>query len=515
VVAAAVRLAEWVGEGGVPVTAGGSLRPADVADAARVLGVSARAKVRRAADVPEVHRSWLAAVAAGLIAVADNRAVRVGQLDDPLTAWWAGLQAVLAVEVVDTVGVDARIIAMVTLDVVTGEHPGEGWNLRRRVGDVMYDRGDWDILASPQRHGRPHPAEAALAMLRLFGAIEGTRLTPLGVWVRAQLRRVIPPQITPQLPAKDLLGLLGGVDEVDAWNRASRWFGERTIDQIVAELVQVVCEATPAERVTAMGLISGLGEDAVAALRDAERFPSLAAHVRVIAHQYGLAPAPGIDDLVWLATEYAHADLVCHGVAAARYTAMEALEAAGIGLDADGIDRITGSGHPDARAVAEPLAAMAGSAVPVQQLKISLTGRCWRRVLIAENATLELLRRVIKALFGWDDDHLHVFTVGHRHYADPCHGLEETVPEYSMRLHQALSRPKATMSYTYDLGARWRHEIVLERVLDGHPLSQPECLTGLGDNPIEYYDPDDPEDAVPFDAEAINKLLHKLAAERY
>jgi pRiA4b ORF-3-like protein len=158
---------------------------------------------------------------------------------------------------------------------------------------------------------------------------------------------------------------------------------------------------------------------------------------------------------------------------------------------------------------------MAGSAVPVQQLKISLTGRCWRRVLIAENATLELLHRVIKALFGWDDDHLHVFTVGHRHYADPCHGLEETVPEDSMRLHQALSRPKATMSYTYDLGARWRHEIVLERVLDGHPLPQPECLTGQGDNPIEYYDPDDPEDAVPFDAEAINKLLHKLAAKRY
>jgi Plasmid pRiA4b ORF-3-like protein len=512
VVVAAVRLAEWIGEGGVPVTAGGSLRPADVADAARVLGVPARAKVRRAADVPEVHQPWLAAVAAGLIAVADNRAVRAGQLDDPLAAWWAGLQALLAVEVVDTVGVDARITAMVTLDVVTGEDPCEGWTLRRRVGNVMYDRGDWDILADPQRHGRTHPAEAALAMLRLFGAIAGTRLTPLGIWVRSELRRVLPPQITPHLPAKDLLGLLSGTDEVDGWNRASRWFGERTIDQIVAELVQAGCEATAAERVTAMGLISGLGEAAVAALRDAERFPSLAAHVRVMAHQYGLAPAPCIDDLVWLATEYAHADLVCHGVAAARYTAMEALEAAGIGLDAGGIDRITGSGHPDARTVAETLAAVAGSAVPVQQLKISLTGRCWRRVLIAENATLELLHRVIKSLFGWDDDHLHVFTVGHRHYADPGHGLEETVPESSMRLHQALSRPKATMSYTYDLGACWRHEIVLERVLDGHPLSQPECLTGQGDNPIEYYDPDDPEDAVPFDAEAINKLLHKLAA---
>jgi hypothetical protein len=56
-----------------------------------------------------------------------------------------------------------------------------------------------------------------------------------------------------------------------------------------------------------------------------------------------------------------------------------------------------------------------------------------------------------------------------------------------------------TMSYTYDLGATWRHQIVLEQVLGDHPLPQPECLTGQGDNPIEYYDPDDPADPVPFD----------------
>ena len=129
-------------------------------------------------------------------------------------------------------------------------------------------------------------------------------------------------------------------------------------------------------------------------------------------------------------------------------------------------------------------------------------------MLIAENATLELLHRVIKALFGWDDDHLHLFTVERRHYADPCHELEETVPECSMRLHQALPHPKATMSYTYDLGASWRHEIVLEKVLGEHPLPQPECLTGQGDNP------DYPADPVPFDAAAINKLLHKLATKR-
>lgn len=461
--------------------------------------------------MPEVHRPWLAAVAAGLIAVADDRAVRTGQLNDPLAGWWTGLQALLAVEAADTFGVDPRITAMVTLTAATGEQPCEGRSLRHRVGNIMYDRGDWDILASPKRHGCAHPAEAALALLRLFDAVEGTRLTPLGGWVHAELRRVVPPQITPDLPAQDLLGLLAGTDDVDAWNRAMHWFGERTTDQIVAELVRSAAEATPAERIRAIDLISGLGNDAIAALRASQPLSNVAAHARLLAHQHELAPRPDTADLAWLATEYAHADLVHHGVAAARYTAMDALDAAEIDLDAGGIDRIAGSGHPYATAVAEALAAVIGSAVPVQQLKISLSGHCWRRVLIAENATLELLHRVIKTLFGWDDDHLHVFTVGRRPYANPCHGLEETVPEHTMRLHQALSHPKATMSYTYDLGASWKHEIMLEKIRTGHPLPHPECLTGHGDNPIEYYDPDDPADPVPFDAAAINELLHKLA----
>jgi hypothetical protein len=511
VIVAAGRLAEWVGEDGVPVTAGGSLRPADVADAARALGTSARAKVRRAADVPEVHRPWLAAVAAGLIAVADDRAVRAVRLNDPLAAWWAGLQALLAAEAADVFDVDPRVTAMVTMDVATGEHPCEGRTLRRRVGDIMYDRADWDILTSPQRHGCAHPAEATLALLRLFGAVEGTRLTPLGAWVQAELGRVVPPQLTPELPAEDLLGLLTGADEVDVWNRASRWFGDRTSEQIVAELVPSAADASPAERITAVTLISGLGDEAVAALHANEPMPTtLAAHTRLLAHQHELAPMPDSGDLVWLATEYAHTDLLHHGVSAARYTATDALHHAEINLDASGIDRIAESGHPHATEVAAALSTVAGTTVPVQQLKISLSGQRWRRVLIAENDTLETLHHVIKALFGWGDDHLHVFTVGRRHYADPFHGLEETVPEHTMRLHRALPRPKAIVSYTYDLGARWKHEIVLEKVLHERPLTHPECLTGKGDNPIEYYNLDYPEEPVLFDAEAINKRLHKL-----
>ncbi len=434
-----------------------------------------------------------------------------GRLDDPLAVWWAGLQALLADEAADRIGVDPRITAMVTLDVLTSERVDDEWRLRHRVGHIMDDRGDWDSWADPQRHGRVHPAEAALALLRLFGAVEGTRLTPLGKWVRAELGRAVPPQITPALPAGDLLGLLAGTDEVDARNRASRWFGDRTTAQIVAELVRSAADASPAERVTAVTLIGELGDEAVAALCATEPLPdNLAAHARFMAHQDELGPRLSTDDLVWLATEHAHAELIRHGVAAARYLATDALEATEISLDAGGIDRVAGSGHPHATEVAEVLAAVVGTAVPVYQLKVSLSGQCWRRVLIAENATLESLHQVIIALFGWDDDHLHVFTVGHHQYADPFHGLEEAVPEYTMRLHRALPHPKATISHTYDLGARWQHEIMLEQILHEQDLPQAECVAGKGGDPIEYYDPEDPEEPAPFHAAAINERLHKV-----
>jgi hypothetical protein len=175
VVVAAARLAEWIGEDDVPVTLAGHFSPLMFPLPRQRWGCSPR----RAADMPEVHRPWLTAVSAGLIAIAGNRAVQAGRLEDPLAAWWAGLQALLAAEAVDTIGVDPRITAMVTMDVVTSEHVDGGWGLQRRVGHVMYDRGDWDSLADPRRHGRLHPAEAALAPAGAAGRNRrGRRLEP-------------------------------------------------------------------------------------------------------------------------------------------------------------------------------------------------------------------------------------------------------------------------------------------------------------------------------------------------
>ncbi len=53
---------------------------------------------------------------------------------------------------------------------------------------------------------------------------------------------------------------------------------------------------------------------------------------------------------------------------------------------------------------------------PVLQLKVSLTGASkppvWRRLLVPATIRLNRLHDVIQAAMGWDDYHLHAFSVG-------------------------------------------------------------------------------------------------------
>lgn len=507
----AARLAAWVGAHGRPVTPSGALRPSEVPEAGHAIGVRTKVKVRRAADVPEVSRPWAAAVATGMIAISGARATATGAaVDDALHAWHTALLALLDAEVKDAYQTDPRVIALVTLTMVVQRRLLDSYELRIRVENALYDRGDWEAPWG-QSHGTAHPVDAALSVMRAFDVLDGTRLTPLGTWLRTELARVVPPQITPQMPADRLLEQLAGADETDVSERARRcWFGDRTVEQITAELLHAAAaDATPAQRMTAIELICELGEDTLPALRAVETVRALAPHVRAITHQYGQGPAPDDADMIWLTTEYVHAELTTHGAAAARYSAMNSLEAAGLRLDEAAVKLITDSGHPQAAEVAAALEPILDTAIPVLQLKVALGPGCWRRVLVRENATLETLHLVIKALMGWSDDHLHVFGVGRRSYADEFHGLEGTRPEHLIRLHQALAAPKVTISYVYDLGDSWRHEILVEKVLDQH-LPHPICTAGQGDNPIEDYNPELPEEPVPFDQKAVNKALRGL-----
>jgi hypothetical protein len=129
---------------------------------------------------------------------------------------------------------------------------------------------------------------------------------------------------------------------------------------------------------------------------------------------------------------------------------------------------------------------------------------CWRRVVMPASATLGELHEVIQVAFEWDGDHLHGFTIGRHRYGDPYFDFE--YDEYRTSLATAFARARKPITYTYDFGDDWRHEITLEKVVE--PVAtHPVCVGGRGDAPVE--DCDEPAWTT-FDQTGINTRLARL-----
>lgn len=187
----------------------------------------------------------------------------------------------------------------------------------------------------------------------------------------------------------------------------------------------------------------------------------------------------------------------------------------------DLIAALPGSGHPQAAQVAQALAEFLASGAPrsiEHQLQVTVRlarwrPATWRRVLLPATDSLGSLSWVISVLFGWGGDHLHVFRVGQREFSDPAFPLEETDDEDDVRLSRLFATGVRKLTYTYDLGAGWEHDVVLEKLVPrvaGQPTLR--CLSSAGDSPLEYpvlYDEDgdeiaDPVMTKPFNLDGVN-----------
>jgi hypothetical protein len=181
--------------------------------------------------------------------------------------------------------------------------------------------------------------------------------------------------------------------------------------------------------------------------------------------------------------------------------------------------------------------------IPIYQLKVTLEyikPPIWRRIQVRGDVTLFKLYKILQAVMGWEDYHLHQFIVGEDYYAIPSPEDPwpmETKNEKRAKLFQVAPVEKARFIYEYDFGDSWRHNILVEKIL--HPerdLEHPICLAGKRSRPPEdcggiggYYefleaisDPKHPEhedmldwaggefDPERFDKEEINHLLSKI-----
>ena len=333
----AASLASWAGGGKRTLTAKGVLRKQDVSAAAAIIGVKAPQAVRSAADLPELHVAWCAAIGMGLLTVEGGKASGGPELkswppDDGtglLEAWLKGFFAVSAVVGGGDrdLGRDFLVLVLALLNVLQDEAAPAGRGLLREVleeADEICDSRDLDAdvhgalsrLSSP---GVPR-IEGLTALLADFGIIAKARptaskapaVTPLGEWVASCLAEVCPVPLDARLTAEELIEGAANFPADERETLADSWLDARDPADAVREILSAAEEMPSRLRVVALELAEMTGEDGWPAWRGIagdEARPHAARHARVFLFSMGQGPEPARADWQWVGAEAAAAAL--------------------------------------------------------------------------------------------------------------------------------------------------------------------------------------------------------------
>jgi len=124
----------------------------------------------------------------------------------------------------------------------------------------------------------------------------------------------------------------------------------------------------------------------------------------------------------------------------------------------------------------------------VHRIRVTIAGSkppIWRRLEVPSAISLVGLHEVLQTAFEWDGDHLWLFeadtdTFGVGDLGTPCKDARRAT------LGQVAPRKGFTMSYVYDFGDDWRHNIQVEDIGAAEPgVTYPRCLTGRRAAPPE------------------------------
>ncbi len=120
----------------------------------------------------------------------------------------------------------------------------------------------------------------------------------------------------------------------------------------------------------------------------------------------------------------------------------------------------------------------------VYQFHISmkyLEPKIWRRFLVTEETSLEKLHKIIQEVMGWDDFHMHEFTIERRRFgtANSEWDFDEVLNEKKFKISDLKLTEKSKFSYLYDFGDGWEHEIKVEKILPFENTAKyPKCIAG-------------------------------------
>jgi hypothetical protein len=118
---------------------------------------------------------------------------------------------------------------------------------------------------------------------------------------------------------------------------------------------------------------------------------------------------------------------------------------------------------------------------PLFQLKITLIGidpPIWRRVQVPSPISLCCLHSAFQVVMGWTDSHLHQFEKDGKNWGVPEWEFD-LIDESRTQLAKVLRSEGESMTYLYDFGDNWRHEVMLEKIIPATTASKtPVCLGG-------------------------------------
>ena len=96
----------------------------------------------------------------------------------------------------------------------------------------------------------------------------------------------------------------------------------------------------------------------------------------------------------------------------------------------------------------------------------------WRRASIPADLNLADFHTIVQILMGWDNEHLFQFIKGKNIYSPDDEEFE------NIKLSDLLKKQNEKVIYEYDFGDSWKHEIILEKILDNEIFNFPICLGG-------------------------------------
>ncbi len=104
----------------------------------------------------------------------------------------------------------------------------------------------------------------------------------------------------------------------------------------------------------------------------------------------------------------------------------------------------------------------------------------WRRFVVPGSITLDRLHDVIQIVMGWEDYHLHAFTIGKKRYTENPEYKDDGVHDGRFRLVDLIKQKGRTFGYEYDFGDCWEHEITIEdsRYFNPELQAPVECIEG-------------------------------------